>query len=66
MINQRTISFCKSDLMSVCTAESKNDQQDCIFYEKANNESRCMYFVFNEYCDCLNAQLYAGESRLTV
>lgn len=65
MIKAQIMNFCKSEIMSVCTAESKNQQQDCIYFEKANIESRCMYFVFNEYCDCLNAQLYAGENRLT-
>ena len=64
MIKEQKINFCKSEMMSVCRADSKKQQQDCIFYEKSNSESRCMYFVFNEFCDCINAQLYATENRI--
>ena len=65
MIRQPLINFCKLDVMSICKADSKKQQQDCLFFEKSNCESRCMYFVFNEFCDNLNAQAYAGENRLT-
>lgn len=64
MIKEQIMNFCKSEIMSVCTAESKKEQQDCIFFDKSKNANRCMYFVFNEYCDSLNAQLYAGDNRL--
>jgi hypothetical protein len=64
MIKEQIMNFCKSEIMSVCTAERNKEQQDCIFFDKSKNESRCMYFVFNEYCDCLNAQLYAEENHV--
>jgi hypothetical protein len=63
MIEEQIMNFCKSEIMSVCKANSKKQQQDCLFFEKSNNASRCMYFVFNEYCDSLNAQLYAEDNR---
>jgi hypothetical protein len=47
--------------MSVCTADSKKLQTDCSFYEKSQFAERCMYFIFDEYCDCLNAQLNADH-----
>jgi hypothetical protein len=65
MIKEQIMNFCKSEIMSVCKADSKKQQQDCIFFEKASSSSRCMYFVFNQFCDCLNAQIYAGDHRLT-
>ena len=55
------INFCKQDDMSVCTADSKKLQTDCSFYEKSQFAERCMYFIFDEYCDCLNAQLNANH-----
>ena len=64
MIKEQIMNFCKSEIMSVCTAESNKEQQGCIFFDKSKNASRCMHFVFNEFCDCLNAQLYAGEKQL--
>ncbi len=65
MIKKQIMTFCKSEIMSVCKAENKKQQQDCIFFMKSNSASRCMHFVFNEFCDSLNAQLYSGENRLT-
>jgi hypothetical protein len=50
--------------MSICKADSKKQQQDCLFFEKSNCANRCMYFVFNEFCDSLNAQSYAADNRL--
>jgi hypothetical protein len=64
MIKEQIMNFCKSEMMSVCKADSKKQQQDCVFFERANNAGRCMYFVFNEFCDCLNAQLYAEENHV--
>ena len=60
------INLCKSDRISVCMAESNLDQKDCSFYEKCEHEIRCMYFVFNEYCDSLNAQLNAKNADLSI
>lgn len=65
MIKDQIMNFCKSDTMSVCTADGIEQQQDCVFFDKSNNASRCMFYVFNEFCDSLNAQLYAGDNRLT-
>jgi hypothetical protein len=55
-----TTSFCRKELMSVCTACSEAEQRHCCFYEKSRGSDRCMYFVFGEFCDCLNAQLHAS------
>ena len=51
------ISFCKRDIMSSCTASSLTQQKMCRFYKKSSYTDKCMYFVFDEYCDCIEAQL---------
>ena len=56
------ISYCKKEVMSMCTAEGKAQQQECQFYVKSKLSERCMYFVFDQYCDCLSAQRTAVES----
>ena len=43
--------------MSICVAKDHTEQETCTFYEKARFENRCMYFIFDEYCDCLKAQV---------
>ena len=43
--------------MSVCTAEDSKQQEKCSYFEKSSHEYRCMYFIFDAYCDCLNAQM---------
>lgn len=48
--------FCKRKTMSVCTASDRTEQESCVYYEKSSRENRCMYFIFDEYCDCLGAQ----------
>ena len=48
--------FCIAGMMSTCRAENIKEQEKCRFYEKASYENRCMYFIFDEYCDCLKAQ----------
>ena len=53
------VSFCKSEMMSVCTAASDTEQNRCVFYEKSSLKNKCMYFIFDEYCDCLKAQIDA-------
>ena len=53
------VSFCKKDIMSVCTACSDVEQENCVYYEKSRQRNRCMYFIFDEYCDCLKAQMNA-------
>ena len=49
--------YCKKDKMSICTAKDSKQQERCSFFEKSSYEHRCMYFIFDEYCDCLNAQI---------
>ena len=49
--------YCKKDKMSVCTAEDSKQQEKCSYFEKSSHDYRCMYFIFDAYCDCLNAQL---------
>jgi hypothetical protein len=55
------VSFCKRDIMSVCTAASDVEQNRCQFYEKSRLKNKCMYFIFDEYCDCLKAQMDATK-----
>jgi len=51
------INFCKQEAMSICTASDKKHQAGCRFYEKSRFAERCMYYIFDEYCDCLKAQM---------
>jgi len=53
------VSFCKREMMSVCAAASDTEQNGCVFYEKSSLKNKCMYFIFDEYCDCLKAQIDA-------
>jgi hypothetical protein len=53
------INFCKQEEMSICTAGGCKHQVDCSFYEKSQHANRCMYFIFEEYCDSLKAQMNA-------
>ena len=62
MIHPQVANMCKLDLMSHCRANSKEDQSNCNFYEKAQNASRCMYFIFEEFCDCVKAQIAARKN----
>ena len=55
-----TTNFCKQEEMSICTADNQKQQIGCSFYEKSQFAERCMYFMFDEYCDSLKAQLNAG------
>ncbi len=47
--------------MSICTADNQNQQVGCGYYEKSQFAERCMYFIFEEYCDCLTAQMNAQQ-----
>ena len=49
--------FCKREFMSICTAASESEQKKCKFYKKSSFSDKCMYLMFGEYCDCLEAQL---------
>ena len=53
--------FCKKELMSICTAGNVDDQKKCRFYQKSSCCDRCMYFIFDKYCDCLEAQMNTEE-----
>jgi len=55
--------LCRKDFMFICTAASESEQKKCKFYKKSSISDRCMYFVFGEYCDCLEAQ---KETQLEV
>ena len=52
--------FCKKEKMSICTAEDPKQQEKCSYFEKSSYEYRCMYFTFDEYCDCLKAQMHSS------
>ncbi len=49
--------YCKKAKMSICSAEDSKQQEKCCFFKKSSYEHRCMYFIFDEYCDCLKAQI---------
>jgi hypothetical protein len=55
------VNYCRSEQISVCTAESEKRQRGCRFFEKSSRAERCMYFIFEEYCDSLSAQLNAAR-----
>ncbi|MGD9182911.1 MAG: hypothetical protein PVF26_09870 [Desulfobacterales bacterium] len=57
MMSCSEINYCKRDKMSICTAEDSKQQEKCSYFEKSSHESRCMYFTFDTYCDCLKAQM---------
>lgn len=59
-----SVCYCKLDIMSVCTAGSQQRQEACRFYEKSAYAERCMYHVFEEYCDSLAAQQYVQQSAM--
>jgi hypothetical protein len=56
VLNEK-LCFCKMDVMSICTADSKSDQKNCKFYKKSSFTDRCMYLMFDEFCDCVEAHL---------
>jgi len=57
MVSGSVMNFCKSEQISFCTAVGQREQSGCSFFEKSRSAERCMYFIFDEYCDCLKAQL---------
>jgi hypothetical protein len=59
MVSGAVMNFCKSEQISFCTAADQKEQSGCSFYERSRGAERCMYFIFDEYCDCLKAQLNA-------
>jgi hypothetical protein len=60
------LSFCKIDIMSICTAASESEQKNCKFYKKSSFTDKCMHFMFDEYCDCLDAQIAALQPQQSV
>ena len=63
MINGHSMNYCRPEQISTCTAAGPKEQVGCSFYEKSGHVERCMYFIFNEYCDCLQAQLNAAGTQ---
>jgi hypothetical protein len=61
MMNNQVTSYCHKGAMSICAANNEKQQTDCGFYEKSRNANRCMYYIFEEYCDNLMAQISAEE-----
>lgn len=51
------LSFCKTGLIAVCTAGSVDEQKKCRYYQKSSHSEKCMYYTFDKYCDCLEAQM---------
>jgi hypothetical protein len=47
--------------MSICTAKNQKQQVGCSFYEKSQFAERCMYYIFDKFCDSLAAQMDAEE-----
>ncbi|MFZ0241959.1 MAG: hypothetical protein WAL90_09960 [Desulfobacterales bacterium] len=60
-MGEQQLSYCREKMMSVCAAGNGRQQKNCCFYEKANGSERCMYYVFDEYCDSLPAQKSARQ-----
>lgn len=56
VLNEK-LCFCKREIMSICTADSESDQKSCTFYKMSSFTDRCMHFMFDEDCDCLEAQI---------
>ena len=36
--------------------ESHEEQKTCFYYKKATHANRCMFLIFDEYCDHWGAQ----------
>lgn len=62
-MNDLGVSFCKKEMMSVCTATTDAQQKSCCHYEKSGYTEKCMYFTFDEYCGCIKAQKAAGQGK---
>ena len=62
-MTQLMVNFCRQEQMSICTTGGQKAQSSCNFYEKSRFAERCMYFIFDEYCDSLGAQISAGEKQ---
>ena len=60
-MSRSVVNFCKREQMSICTADGQKQQVGCSYYEKSQFAERCMYYIFEEYCDSLSAQMNAQE-----
>jgi hypothetical protein len=60
-MSHQVVNFCRREQMSICTADNQKQQIGCSYYEKSQFTERCMYFIFEEYCDSLTAQMNAQE-----
>jgi hypothetical protein len=62
--------YCKTDIISVCSCpmvrKNWTEQKVCKFAYKASNAERCMYFVQEQFCDCLDAQKAVGPETKTL
>lgn len=56
-------SFCEKGTMSICVAKNNKEREMCEFYEDSRTKGKCMYFIFDEYCDCLKAQMDKERQR---
>lgn len=59
-----SICFCQCGMMSTCGASCPNEQMGCRFYEKSHTANRCMYFVFDKFCDSVQAQGFSRNPEL--
>jgi hypothetical protein len=62
MMSHLMVNFCKREQMSICTADNQKQQVGCSYYEKSQFAERCMYYIFEEYCDCLTAQMNSQQA----
>ncbi len=56
MVQNCEVCFCEQDIISVCNAAGREQQKNCRFYQKSSYKNACMYYVFDAYCDCVEAQ----------
>ena len=51
------INHCNYNGLSLCgMAKKPKEQERCTHYQKSTHFSRCMYLVYDEFCDSLSAQ----------
>ncbi len=48
--------------MSECVGETAEERKKCKFYKESKYKGTCMYYVFEQFCDCLDAQIDAVKS----
>jgi len=56
------VNLCKRGTMSVCIGKSLESQKTCEFYEPSTYREQCMYWVFEEFCSSIEAQIDAAKS----